>query len=120
MLFKTNVNCWFCNQDAKVPYLEANSWYCPSCEQYNGFSKDGDYNRVISEQFENSRLPNVAGSFRPSGHNSRNSSNNSSRFSGQNGLCESCNEMQRIKIERLAQFQPKFEWRFDTELKQFK
>lgn len=120
MLFKKTVNCWFCNQYTRVPYLEANSWYCPSCEQYNGFSKDGDYNREISEQYENRRLSHRAESFQDLGNNSRNSSNNSSTFSGQNGLCESCNEMQRIKVERLAQFQPKFEWRFDKELKQFK
>lgn len=36
--FPITVNCWFCNENTKVPYTQSNSWTCPSCEQYNGFT----------------------------------------------------------------------------------
>lgn len=36
--FPATVNCWFCNVNTKVPYVDANSWTCPACEQYNGFT----------------------------------------------------------------------------------
>lgn len=37
-----------------------------------------------------------------------------------NGLCGTCNENQRIKVEKIAQFEPRKESRFDEELKAFK
>lgn len=110
--FNVTVNCWFCNHNTKVPYLESNSWNCPSCEQYNGFAKDGDYNREIYEQLD--------------------CSGNSERFNvsqpatgllqqpSQNGFCEVCNEAQRLKVEKLAQFEPKNESHWDEELKVYK
>ncbi|XP_073830467.1 uncharacterized protein [Musca autumnalis] len=109
--FSITVNCWFCNQNTKVPYLEANSWVCPSCEQYNGFDKDGDYNREIYEQLDCSGIsekrfnvsqPSTAG-FPPK--------------PSSNGFCDVCNEAQRLKVEKLAQFEPKNESHFDEELK---
>lgn len=33
------VNCWFCNNNFTVKFPERNSWTCPKCEQYNGFTK---------------------------------------------------------------------------------
>lgn len=36
--FPASVNCWFCNVNTKVPYEDSNSWTCPACEQYNGFT----------------------------------------------------------------------------------
>lgn len=47
---KTSVECWFCRKSTKVEYQQRNSFTCPSCEQYNGFTEDGDYNRRIPGQ----------------------------------------------------------------------
>ncbi|XP_061393793.1 uncharacterized protein LOC133329321 [Musca vetustissima] len=112
--FSITVNCWFCNQNTKVPYLESNSWVCPSCEQYNGFDKDGDYNREIYEQLDCSGISEKRFNV------SQPSSSGSSGFPQKpatNGFCDICNEAQRLKVEKLAQFEPKNESHFDEELK---
>ncbi|VDP02306.1 unnamed protein product [Soboliphyme baturini] len=41
----TSVSCWFCGCSHKVRWRNRNSWVCPSCEQYNGFNKDGNLAR---------------------------------------------------------------------------
>ena len=33
------VNCWFCNNNSRVPYGNRNCFNCPHCEQYNGFDQ---------------------------------------------------------------------------------
>lgn len=95
--------------------MDANSWTCPKCEQYNGFTKDGDYNREIIQQLDCSNISAI-----------KNSSFSSSSSGGiftkpalpaNNGFCAECNEAQRLKIEKLAQFEPKNESRFDEEIK---
>lgn len=107
--FNTNVNCWFCNQNARVPYLQGNSWTCPNCEQYNGFTKDGDYNRDIFQQRDCSNLSGTSAAVAAASY-----------LSPSNGFCDSCNEAQRLKVEKLAQFEPKNESHFDKELKVLK
>ncbi|XP_017051284.1 uncharacterized protein LOC108094936 [Drosophila ficusphila] len=118
--YDARVNCWFCNGNSRVPYANRNSWTCPQCEQYNGFTKDGDYNRDLTSQ-------------RDCSHNSqKNSSHGSSSICAnsyyadvlaqnppapKNGLCDGCNEAQRLKVEKLSQFEPKNESRFEQELK---
>ncbi|VDK31374.1 unnamed protein product [Anisakis simplex] len=47
---KVTVNCWFCNENCKVPFKEQNGFVCPRCEQYNGFTEDGGYNKDLPEQ----------------------------------------------------------------------
>ncbi|XP_030246203.1 uncharacterized protein LOC115565269 [Drosophila navojoa] len=124
--FGITVNCWFCNTNSCVPYADRNSWNCPECEQYNGFTRDGDYNRDILTEHDCSTRSDA---------NSSMDSNNAglcanayygnAMAGGQpppndNGLCAQCNEAQRLKVEKLAQFEPRSEARFDQELKRFK
>ena len=46
----TTVNCWFCNKDqqAQNPKKPDTPFTCKHCDQYNGFQRDGDYDKVIS------------------------------------------------------------------------
>ena len=44
------VQCWFCPHKQTVKFSQRNSWDCQSCSQYNGFNKDGDYNKEINGQ----------------------------------------------------------------------
>ncbi|XP_030386529.1 uncharacterized protein LOC115633265 [Scaptodrosophila lebanonensis] len=122
--YSASVNCWFCNTNSRVPYPERNSWTCRRCEQYNGFTKDGDYNRDMSALQCNR-----------SGKSDKNSSPSHSSGIGvcanalypevsapsvqSNGLCDQCNEAQRLKVEKLAQFEPKHESRFEWEIKHY-
>lgn len=53
------VDCWFCGHELRVPRVEANSFRCPSCDQYNGFKSDGDYNVRIPEQYDASLNPSL-------------------------------------------------------------
>ncbi|BFG01407.1 uncharacterized protein DMAD_01165 [Drosophila madeirensis] len=127
--YNATVNCWFCNQNSRVPYVQRNSWTCPQCEQYNGFTKDGDYNRDMLSQRDTSASSSQKHS---SSRETTNICANSyypdavagSAFAMQqtpgNGLCDQCNEAQRLKIEKLSQFEPKHESRFDRELKVYK
>ncbi|XP_043644400.1 uncharacterized protein LOC122614013 [Drosophila teissieri] len=121
--YDARVNCWFCNGNARVPYQDRNSWTCPSCEQYNGFTKDGDYNRDMTSQRDCS-----IGSQKNSSKGSSSICANS-YYSDvltahppvpKNGLCDQCNEAQRLKVEKLSQFEPKNESRFDQELKVYR
>ncbi|XP_064538518.1 uncharacterized protein LOC135428453 [Drosophila montana] len=120
--FDITVNCWFCNKNLRVPFTQRNSWTCPDCEQYNGFNKDGDYNRDILSQRDCSSRTD-ANSSRGSSSATRNGHCANAYYANgltppqENGLCAQCNEAQRLKIEKLAQFEPKHESRFDQELK---
>eukprot|EP00736_Rhodelphis_marinus_P005010 Rmarinus@m.12644 len=49
---KVRVNCHFCCQDTYVDFENENRWYCPSCDQYNGFTDDGDYDRPLPELYD--------------------------------------------------------------------
>lgn len=121
--YDARVNCWFCNGNVRVPYQDRNSWTCPSCEQYNGFTKDGDYNRDITSQRDCS-----LGSQKNSSKGSSSICANSYYSdvltaqppAPKNGLCDQCNEAQRLKVEKLSQFEPKNESRFDQELKVYR
>ena len=35
-----------------MPYGNRNCWDCLHCEQYNGFTEDGDYNKAIPSQYD--------------------------------------------------------------------
>ncbi|KAH8385215.1 hypothetical protein KR200_008042, partial [Drosophila serrata] len=124
--YNASVNCWFCSGDHSVPYAERNSWTCPRCDQYNGFTKDGDYNRDMTSQRDCSQVSRKSSS-QGSSTICANSyyadvlgSSPAMATMSSNGLCDSCNEAQRLKVEKLAQFEPKNEGRFDQELKVFR
>lgn len=110
--FPITVNCWFCNQNYSVPYDSANSWDCPGCEQYNGFTKDGDYNKEIPSQ----KIYKL--------NTSKNSSCSEKSFkytpAPSNGLCEFCNRNQELKMQQLASFTPSDPDNFDDEVEDYK
>ncbi|KAH8410535.1 hypothetical protein KR222_004720 [Zaprionus bogoriensis] len=138
--YDIQVNCWFCNNNSRVPYAQRSSWTCAHCEQYNGFNEDGDYNRDILQQRAN--LSQQSPSASASASLSRDSSASSggggsgnycanSYYNNElgaatptngngNGFCDHCNEAQRLKVEKLAQFEPKNESRFEQELKLYR
>ncbi len=40
-LRQVNVNCWFCGKISSIRASETNSWTCPDCDQFNGFTSEG-------------------------------------------------------------------------------
>ncbi|KAK2169389.1 hypothetical protein LSH36_10g03075 [Paralvinella palmiformis] len=107
--FPVTVNCWFCNANTKVPYGNRNCWDCPSCEQYNGFSEDGDYNKPIPAQFvEEFNYPVTPIQQSDSFHSSS------------DVLCLRCQQNQDLKIRQLANFLPYSEATFDYEMEAYK
>ncbi|XP_045445878.1 uncharacterized protein LOC123653951 [Melitaea cinxia] len=94
------VNCWFCNTNAWVKFNLRNSWTCPKCDQYNGFTKDGGYNKVLS----------------PSSEYVSKSPKSFKRSPPKNGLCKMCNINQQLKVTQLANFVPLNENRYDEEI----
>ncbi|XP_058820899.1 uncharacterized protein LOC131683095 [Topomyia yanbarensis] len=107
--FSVRVNCWFCNRSTKVPYDNSNSWVCPSCTQYNGFTEDGDYNREIPEQFQCRLNPT-----------SNITDDDKISYSvPYNGLCFGCNRNQELKIHQLASFVPDVEENYDFEVEEY-
>lgn len=104
------MNCWFCNSNTRVPYNQRDSFNCPKCLQYNGFSEDGDYNREISEQHY-SKL-NTS--------NTRYCQKTDARLPSTNGLCEGCNRNQEMKIIQLANFRPRVEWKYEEEVEEYR
>lgn len=108
--FPIKVNCWFCNTNSKVPYENFNSFICPSCEQFNGFNEDGSYSKEIPEQ-----------------HFSRLNSNRvafcqrvNKRLPDVNGLCETCNRHQEMKVLQLANFKPRNESNYEEEIEEYR
>jgi Zn finger protein HypA/HybF involved in hydrogenase expression len=110
-MLQTKVQCWFCNNDAQVFVLNKNAWTCPSCDQYNGFTKvlyknkdsystqnfiyffkqDGDYNKKISEMQEtNNKIKYCT-----------NSCSTSYKIKNTSVLCEKCNANQEQKLKEL-------------------
>ncbi|KAG5673103.1 hypothetical protein PVAND_003177 [Polypedilum vanderplanki] len=110
--FSIKVNCWFCNTNLRVPYNDWNSFKCPKCEQYNGFTEDGDYNKEISAQFS-SKLNNIS-------YCQRTNQDERMRLSASNGFCEFCSRNQEIKVIQLANFRPRCESTYDQEIEEFK
>ncbi|XP_071650412.1 uncharacterized protein [Temnothorax longispinosus] len=105
------VNCWFCNENTKVWRQNLGWWLCPWCEQYNGFSKNGDYAYDIPEQYATS---NVRTRY------CRLSEGSDNRHGLEGKLCEYCNKRESLKLSELSNFEPKSNRLFDTELKAFK
>ncbi|XP_026757630.2 uncharacterized protein LOC113517226 [Galleria mellonella] len=94
------VNCWFCNNNFWIKYLHRNSWTCPNCDQYNGFTKDGDYNKpIITTNEQTFSTPKVFQKSPP-----------------KNGLCKMCNINQQLKVAQLASFVPINEKKYDEEI----
>ncbi|KAG8226808.1 hypothetical protein J437_LFUL002854 [Ladona fulva] len=81
---------------------------CPSCEQYNGFSADGDYNKPIPAQYDECLNKPVLPRKR---YLLKNNSN---------GLCWTCNRNQELKMYQLASFSPRNPAKFDEEVESFK
>ncbi|XP_014292634.1 uncharacterized protein [Halyomorpha halys] len=103
-----SVECWFCKHKTEVNFFLRNSWTCPSCEQYNGFNKDGNYNKVISSQHSESlNLLTVA----------RQIPKNEWRKGP--SLCSKCNLKQHLKVQHLASFVPMSETNYDKEIEHF-
>lgn len=98
-----SVNCWFCNSWSKVLYANRNNFECPNCLQYNGFTKDGAYNRILLAQHDTSMTKTV-----------------STTKPATNGLCTYCNNNQRMKVHQLANFVPLNENNYDVEIEHFK
>ncbi|XP_076749784.1 uncharacterized protein LOC143422764 [Xylocopa sonorina] len=106
------VNCWFCNKNTKIWRQQLNWWLCPCCEQYNGFSKNGDYTYNIPEQY---KAP----------------SNDVKRYCtidqdstvdklARNGLCKQCNKNESLKLSKLSNYIPENEKNYEYEIRQFK
>ncbi|XP_066247897.1 uncharacterized protein [Euwallacea similis] len=106
--FHITVNCWFCNRNSKVLYSDRNSFECPFCFQYNGFNKDGGYNKVITAQHNSSANLKF---------NTPDKSSTPKPYS--NGLCELCNRNQELKVLQLASYEPLVEENYDKEIKHF-
>ncbi|XP_050678630.1 uncharacterized protein LOC126974928 isoform X1 [Leptidea sinapis] len=97
------VNCWFCNSNFWIKFINRNCWTCPGCEQYNGFTKDGDYNKVLITNNEYTKIANVF-----------------QRSPPKNGLCKMCNINQQLKVTQMANFIPMSENNFDQEIGSYK
>lgn len=108
-LFSVKVTCWFCGSKTVVPYGNFNCWDCPRCEQYNGFREDGDYNKPIPAQFDESL------NFVLSASHSPDQSASLVQMERENGLCSTCNYHQLIKVRLLSNFVPTDEAHFDSE-----
>lgn len=107
------MNCWFCNSNTRVPFINRDSFNCPTCRQYNGFTSDGDYNKEILEQH----------------YSKLNTSNNVycqrtdtglHLMHSVNGLCDGCNRNQEMKIIQLANFKPRCETTYDEEIEEYR
>lgn len=109
-MMKSKVTCHFCNKESSVFIVYKNSWTCQSCNQYNGFNKDGDYNKPIPEmQKENKKTFCLNAPATPK-----------KQSEATNLLCHRCNASQEQKLKDLSNFEATNEDRFDEEYKVYK
>ncbi|KAL6119806.1 tmem201 [Pungitius sinensis] len=109
----SDVNCWFCNQNSVVPFGNRNCWDCPSCDQYNGFQENGDYNKPIPAQYMEHLNHGVSGSL-PS------TTNTQQGVTSQMLLCRKCIKNQTVVIKQLASFVPRDDENYDEEIEAYK
>ncbi|CAH8845517.1 unnamed protein product [Trichobilharzia szidati] len=100
------VQCWFCGFFTRVPWRKKNSFVCQQCGQYNGFTRDGDYNKIIPSQFQSELNPICRYQA------------NSTFKSHSNILCLDCANNQAIIVQKLSEYVPKYE-DSDEELKRY-
>ena len=86
--FPVTVNCHFCNIDTQVRYDERNSWTCEHCQQYNGFTTEGDYNRQVGVEEVRARFVKEQVRMEET----------------DNGLCRGCNLNQQLKVRQIPDF----------------
>lgn len=110
--FPVKVNCHFCNTDTKVAYRNKEGWVCTHCDQYNGFNEDGDYNRDIPSQY--CEALNTPQGFRLS------KKAESPTLAIGNGLCQTCNLNQTLKLRALSDYTPINEDDYDHEIEQYR
>lgn len=110
-MLKSRVTCHFCNKETFVFIVYKNSWECQECKQYNGFTKDGDYNKQIPEMQKESKKTFCLNSTPATPKQSAESTNL---------LCSRCNSSQEQKLKELNNFEAKNENNFDEEYKIFK
>ncbi|XP_063237996.1 uncharacterized protein LOC134539706 [Bacillus rossius redtenbacheri] len=109
----TVVNCWFCNKDTLVPFGNKNCFDCPSCDQYNGFTRDGSYNKVIPAQRNELLNHPVAAANQAPGTGALGPKAGGS-------LCPECNSAQQEKVNKLAAFSPSKPSRYDVEIEEYR
>lgn len=107
-MFYLTRNCWFCNKNSRVSFFKRNNWYCQHCTQYNGFTKDGDYNKPIHEMHMNEAREKRYVSSRVKQH------------APSNCLCDKCNMNQEIKLRKLSNYEAKNDANYDIEIKFYK
>ncbi|XP_060931293.1 transmembrane protein 201 isoform X2 [Limanda limanda] len=110
-----SVNCWFCDENTVVPYGNKNCWDCPSCDQYNGFQENGDYNKSIPAQHKADLNYAVSGSI-----HSPETLKTQQFVNCQMLLCKKCNNNQSLKIKQLASFIPRDDENYDDEIEAYK
>ncbi|KAF6208896.1 hypothetical protein GE061_014638, partial [Apolygus lucorum] len=108
-LIPKSVECWFCKHKTEVPFNLSNSWHCPKCEQYNGFTQDGDYNKSIDQQYDGKLNFSVSTFGRCK-----------NAWQRKNSLCTKCNQNQELKVKQLATFEPINEWNYNAEIEHFR
>lgn len=104
----TRVTCWFCSNKQTVRFSERNSWDCSQCGQYNGFTKDGDYNKVISGQFADIPVEPTRRFATPK-----------KMADTESKLCDTCNRNQEMKLYQLRKFSPANPKNEDNELEEY-
>ncbi|KAK4471134.1 hypothetical protein MN116_005530 [Schistosoma mekongi] len=93
-LLHWKVKCWFCEFTAYTPWSKRNSFVCQQCGQYNGFTSDGNYNKVIPSQFTTELNPT---GFRQV---------HATFTSRSDVLCSDCAHNQNIIIQKLSEYIP--------------
>lgn len=117
-----NKNCWFCDKFTRVSLFKTNSWTCSECKQYNGFTKDGDYNKEIPEMFARNRSTKEKQNYYTKTIVDRRRSNvlKDAISRNENVLCDTCNRNQEIKLNKLSNYESKNEDTYDFEIEMYK
>ncbi|CAG2060680.1 unnamed protein product [Timema podura] len=108
---RVRVNCWYCNENTTVPYENVNCFECPHCDQYNGFSDDGGYNKDIPAQHDELLNHPI---------NAANQTKSLGQISSSKSLCHYCNINQELKIQQLAGFVASRPSKYDQEIEQYR
>ncbi|GAM19730.1 hypothetical protein SAMD00019534_029050 [Acytostelium subglobosum LB1] len=101
-----DTKCHFCHAYNKVPLNQRNNWTCITCDQYNGFNSDGDYNIDFSAMVHNQQLQQQQQGIGPI---PRTTSSSTSSSSSSQTLCAKCQYQLQTKTMDLQQFEAETE-----------
>ncbi|CAG5098963.1 Oidioi.mRNA.OKI2018_I69.XSR.g16129.t1.cds [Oikopleura dioica] len=111
-LRQLQLNCWCCGKSHFIRASETNNWTCSVCDQFNGFTSEGDIDQNAEVEKKGTNR------FQERGSTFCTPVKAPAQY-GAPQLCPRCSDLPEIKARRLREFVPSSEAFEDEEIAEF-